>query len=61
MTDSNMSLLDVDAVHAAQLAEWTDGIRVLRGESAMAAEDSVNYAHVSQSSQIAMRADPCRY
>nr|XP_031861447.1 uncharacterized protein CI109_003051 [Kwoniella shandongensis]KAA5528519.1 hypothetical protein CI109_003051 [Kwoniella shandongensis] len=46
MTGNDLSLLDVDAIHAAQLAEWTDGIRVLQGEGGMASQDSANYVHI---------------
>nr|ODO03704.1 hypothetical protein L204_00040 [Cryptococcus depauperatus CBS 7855] len=42
---SELSLLDVDAIHAAQLAEWSDGIRVLKDEG-MVSQDSANYVHV---------------
>ncbi|WVQ81129.1 hypothetical protein IAT38_003251 [Cryptococcus sp. DSM 104549] len=40
------SLLDLDAIHAAQLAEWSDGIKVLRGEGGMESQDSANYVHI---------------
>ena len=47
MAGNELSMLDLDAVHAAQLAEWTDGVRILR-EGAMASQDSANYVHVSR-------------
>lgn len=47
MAGSELSMLDVDAMHAAQLAEWTDGIRVLR-DAGMATQDSASYVHVSE-------------
>ncbi|WVF65412.1 hypothetical protein IAT40_000139 [Kwoniella sp. CBS 6097] len=46
MADSEHSLLDLDAIHAAQLAEWTDGIRVLSGEGGMTSVESANYVHI---------------
>ncbi|ORY33129.1 hypothetical protein BCR39DRAFT_521383 [Naematelia encephala] len=46
MTGSEISLMDVDAIHAAQLAEWTDGLRVLRGEIGMSTQDSANFVHI---------------
>ncbi|KAK4688356.1 hypothetical protein P7C73_g1754, partial [Tremellales sp. Uapishka_1] len=46
MCGEEMSLLDLDAIHAAQLAEWTDGIRVLRGEGGMKSQDSADYVHI---------------
>jgi len=46
MTDAELSLLDVDAVHAVQLAEWLDGIRVLKNDGAMAAKDTLDYIHI---------------
>jgi engulfment/cell motility protein 1 len=47
MSGPELSLLDVDAVHAAQLAEWTDGVRALRGEGGMATKDTAGFVHVS--------------
>lgn len=47
MSGGELSLLDLDAIHAAQLAEWTDGIRVLRGDGGMMSGESANYVHVS--------------
>ncbi|WRT69192.1 uncharacterized protein IL334_006176 [Kwoniella shivajii] len=44
--ENETSLLDLDAIHAAQLAEWTDGIRVLRGEGGMGSKDSADYIHI---------------
>ncbi|WWC91077.1 uncharacterized protein L201_006018 [Kwoniella dendrophila CBS 6074] len=44
--DNDTSLLDLDAIHAAQLAEWTDGIRVLRGEGGMSSKESSDYIHI---------------
>ncbi|KAK6906154.1 hypothetical protein I203_100138 [Kwoniella mangroviensis CBS 8507] len=44
--EGDASFLDLDAIHAAQLAEWTDGIRVLRGESGMASKESADYIHI---------------
>ncbi|ORX39155.1 hypothetical protein BD324DRAFT_618673 [Kockovaella imperatae] len=46
MSGPEYSLLDLDAIHAAQLAEWTDGLRVLRGESGMASRETSEYVHV---------------
>ncbi|WVR08927.1 hypothetical protein IAU60_005986 [Kwoniella sp. DSM 27419] len=46
MGDSDISLLDLDAIHAAQLAEWTDGIRVLRGDGGMTSMESANYVQI---------------
>ncbi|ODO06045.1 hypothetical protein L198_01274 [Cryptococcus wingfieldii CBS 7118] len=40
-----VSLLDVDAIHAAQMAEWTDGIRVVK-DGGMVDQDSANYVQV---------------
>ncbi|WVQ73600.1 hypothetical protein IAR50_003179 [Cryptococcus sp. DSM 104548] len=40
-----LSLLDVDAIHAAQMAEWTDGIRVVK-EEGMIDQDSANYVQI---------------
>jgi engulfment/cell motility protein 1 len=48
MSGSELSLLDADAVHAAQLAEWTDGIRVLRGEVGMSTKETAGFVHVSR-------------
>ena len=47
MSGPELSLLDLDAVHAAQLAEWTDGLRVLRGEGGMGSQETATYVHVS--------------
>ena len=47
MSGGELSLMDVDAIHAAQLAEWTDGIRVIRGEGGMTTQDSAGCVHVS--------------
>ena len=47
MADNELSLLDVDAIHAAQLAEWTDGVRVMKNEGGMVTQDSASYVHVS--------------
>jgi hypothetical protein len=47
MSGPELSLLDLDAVHAAQLAEWTDGIRVLHGEGGMVSKETGSYVHVS--------------
>jgi hypothetical protein len=58
MSGGEFSLLDLDAIHAAQLAEWTDGIRVLRGDGGMMSGESANYVHVSDCSQGA-EAGPC--
>jgi hypothetical protein len=41
------SLLDLNAIHIAQFAEWTDGLRVLKG-SGMATQESTNYTNVSE-------------
>ncbi|TXT13206.1 hypothetical protein VHUM_01607 [Vanrija humicola] len=46
MSGNELSLLDVDAVHAAQFAEWTDGIRVLKAEGGMSTKESSNYVHI---------------
>ncbi|RSH95186.1 hypothetical protein EHS25_000272 [Saitozyma podzolica] len=46
MSGGEFSLLDLDAIHAAQLAEWTDGIRVLRGDGGMMSGESANYVHI---------------
>ncbi|KAK8844114.1 hypothetical protein IAR55_006908 [Kwoniella newhampshirensis] len=46
MAGNELSVLDLDAIHAAQMAEWTDGIRVLKGEGGMASQDSANYVHI---------------
>lgn len=42
----NLSLLDLDAIHPAQFAEWTDGLRVLKGFG-MATQESTNFTTVS--------------
>ena len=47
MSGSELSLLDLDAVHAAQLAEWTDGLRVLGLEGGMITKETASYVHVS--------------
>ncbi|KIR63916.1 hypothetical protein I314_02697 [Cryptococcus bacillisporus CA1873] len=39
------SLLDLDAIHAAQLAEWSDGIKVLK-DGGMTSQDSANYVQI---------------
>lgn len=39
------SLLDLDAIHAAQLAEWSDGIKVLK-DGGMTSQDSANYIQI---------------
>nr|KIR86243.1 hypothetical protein I308_03187 [Cryptococcus tetragattii IND107] len=39
------SLLDLDAIHAAQLAEWSDGIMVLK-DGRMTSQDSANYVQI---------------
>jgi len=46
LSGPELSLMDVDAIHGAQLAEWTDGIQVLRGEAGMRSTESANYVHV---------------
>ncbi|WWC72975.1 uncharacterized protein I206_106939 [Kwoniella pini CBS 10737] len=46
MGEGETSLLDLDAIHAAQMAEWTDGIRVLRGEGGMSSKESADYIHI---------------
>ena len=46
MSGPELSLLDLDAVHAAQLAEWTDGIRVIRGEGQGVMKETATYIHV---------------
>ena len=51
MSGSELSLLDLDSVHSAQLAEWTDGIRVLRGEGGMKMPETANYVHVGVSAR----------
>lgn len=43
---SEKSLLDLDAIHAAQLAEWSDGIKVLK-DGGMTSQDSANYIQAS--------------
>lgn len=48
MSGTELSLLNLDAVHAAQLAEWTDGIRVLSEEGRMVTKETANYVHVSR-------------
>lgn len=42
---SEESLLDLDAIHAAQLAEWSDGIKVLK-DGGMTSQDSANYVQI---------------
>lgn len=44
--DCKNSLLDLDAIHAAQLAEWSDGIKVLK-DGRMTSQDSANYVQAS--------------
>lgn len=39
-------MLDLDAIHAAQLAEWSDGIKVLKN-GGMTSQDSANYVQAS--------------
>lgn len=46
MSGTELSLLDLDAIHAAQLAEWTDGIRVIRGEGGMGMKETSSYIHI---------------
>lgn len=48
MSGPELSLMDVDAVHAAQLAEWTDGLRVLisKGKETVVTQESANFVHV---------------
>lgn len=46
MSGSELSLLDLDAIHAAQLAEWTDGIRVIRGEGGMGMKETSSYIQI---------------
>ncbi|KAL7421273.1 hypothetical protein Q5752_004158 [Cryptotrichosporon argae] len=46
MASDNLSLLDLDAVHAAQMAEWTDGLRIVKGEGGMAHPESAGFVHV---------------
>ena len=48
MAGNELSMLDVDAVHAAQFAEWTDGVRALRSEGGMTTQESASYVHVSE-------------
>ncbi|WVO22443.1 uncharacterized protein IAS62_003773 [Cryptococcus decagattii] len=43
--DCKNSLLDLDAIHAAQLAEWSDGIKVLK-DGRMTSQDSANYVQI---------------
>lgn len=40
------SLLDLDAIHTAQLAEWSDGIKILK-DGGMTSQDSANYVQAS--------------
>lgn len=47
MASPELSLLDLDAIHAAQFAEWVDGLRVLKQEVPMSTQESANYMHVS--------------
>lgn len=42
----DISLLDLDAIHAQQFAEWTDGLRVLREEGGMATNETADYVHI---------------
>lgn len=46
MSGQELSLLDVDAIHAAQMAEWTDGLRYLIGAGGLASAEGKEYAHV---------------
>ncbi|KIR28517.1 hypothetical protein I309_02441 [Cryptococcus deuterogattii LA55] len=39
------SLLDLDAIHTAQLAEWSDGIKILK-DGGMTSQDSANYVQI---------------
>ena len=48
MAGNELSLLDVDAVHTAQLAEWTDGVQAMRSQGGMATQESASYVHVSE-------------
>lgn len=48
MAGHELSILNLDAIHAAQLAEWTDGIRVIRDAGRLATQDSASYVHVSK-------------
>ena len=52
MSGSELSLLDLDAVHAAQLAEWTDGLRVLGLEGGMITKETASYVHVSTAERV---------
>lgn len=45
MAGNELSMLDLDAVHAAQYAEWTDGVRTVR-EAAMSTQESASYVHI---------------
>jgi len=42
----DLSLLDLNAYHAAQFAEWTDGLRVLKDQP-MTTQETTNYTTVS--------------
>jgi hypothetical protein len=46
IVSGDISLLDLDAIHAAQFAEWTDGLRVLKSTN-MTTQESTNYTTVS--------------
>lgn len=41
MSGNEASLLDLDAIHAQQFAEWTDGLRVLKAQQARSAAAAV--------------------
>lgn len=62
MSGQELSLLDLDAIHAAQMAEWTDGLRYLIGAGGLASAEGKGYAHVSgtRSTQHSW-ADPYRF
>lgn len=49
LSGPELSLLDLDAVHSAQMAEWVDGVRVLKGEGGMRSADSLGYVKVNGS------------
>lgn len=46
LAGKDISLLDLDAIHAQQFAEWTDGLRVLRESGAMASPETSDYVHI---------------
>ena len=55
------TLLDLDAIHAEQRAEWVDGLGVLMGRGEMKSVESEAYVKVSQGNLARDPPEPVSY